>query len=529
VNEYRQALDQIFSDHSTLPRSARKEYSYRRLPAQAAASRRAAWDHALSVAATGKLADAARAFEQLVKEDEGDAAAWFNLAVTRAWEGNNAAAVDALDRHIPLEGDENQAAEAAALAEVLRCGQGMEDKSDYVSSFVVFGLRDPQAFLNVLAELERERRLVGVQVRQEEGILHGMMLEKVQALTPELAATAAPRLAAFFILAGPIGRLWHLNRDSVETCAREIRERAGAAIEIAESGRGPANFVDITCEWLVFPFGASEEDNRKRVQDGSARFLEETWIHRPLVSLNRIAPIDAAGHASLRKKLLGTIQFLQECSEVAGIPYDFERLRRKLGLISTEVATESAAPDIASLGASELAALVPESLSDEQSEQAYQAALKLDARELAGRFARDLVARPAGTGRPDRFPWFSHLVQLALAEGDADAALQILQQGEQLDTQHNESKRRNDYELRRGQVFVKKGDIDQAQSVFDSLIARAPAEARYRGSAAEAMLSARQMDRARRFAEEGLALARKQNDRDSEEYFKELVGAGSSK
>ena len=39
------------------------------------------------------------------------------------------------------------------------------------------------------------------------------------------------------------------------------------------------------------------------------------------------------------------------------------------------------------------------------------------------------------------------------------------------------------------------------------------------------MLSLRQGARALRFAEEGLAMARQQNDRDSEQYFLELVGA----
>lgn len=530
VNDYRQALEQIFDKQSSLPAAARKEYSYRGLPKDATPSRRTAWEHALSAAGTGKLADAARAFEQLVKEEEADAAAWFNLALTRAWEGNNASAVDALERYIGIEPDEALAIEAGALTEVLRCGQGLEDQSDYVSHFVVFGLREPQAFLKVLADLEKERRLIGVQVRQEEGILHGMMVEKVQALTPELEAKAAPRLAAFFIMAGPVGRLWQLNRDAVEACARELRERAGPAIDVAESGRGPANFVDITCEWLVFPAASSEEEGRTRVEEGCARFLEETWIHRPLVSLNRIPPVDAAGHAGLRKKLLGVIQFLQQCGDVAGMPYDFDRLRRKLGLISgVSTTTGPAAADFSSLGASELASIAPESLSDEQAEQAYQAALKLDARELAGRFAKNLISRPPDSGRADRYAWYGHLAQLALSEGHPEAALQYLQDGEQVDVQHNEGKRRNDYELRRGQVLAKKGDIEPSQSAFDELIRRAPAEPRYRGAAAEAMLSARQLDRALRFAQDGLALARKQNDRDSEEYFKELVSAASNK
>ena len=39
------------------------------------------------------------------------------------------------------------------------------------------------------------------------------------------------------------------------------------------------------------------------------------------------------------------------------------------------------------------------------------------------------------------------------------------------------------------------------------------------------MLSAKQKERALRFAQAGLDQARKQNDRDSEEHFKELTAA----
>ena len=61
--------------------------------------------------------------------------------------------------------------------------------------------------------------------------------------------------------------------------------------------------------------------------------------------------------------------------------------------------------------------------------------------------------------------------------------------------------------------------------VFQRLIERVPNNFRYRGSAAEAMLSLRQPARALRFAEEGVTAARQANDRDSEQYLLELAAA----
>jgi tetratricopeptide (TPR) repeat protein len=181
---------------------------------------------------------------------------------------------------------------------------------------------------------------------------------------------------------------------------------------------------------------------------------------------------------------------------------------------------------VSALSAAELSALAPEGLSDEPLEQAYQAAVKLDARELAGKFARALVSRPHRPVRPrDRYPWYAHLIQLAQAEGKWDEALGLVDAAEKADAAENEGRRHNDYELRRGQLHAKRGAADAAQEVFERLIERAPAEVRYRGTAAEAMLSAKQGAKALHFAEGGLAKAREKNDRDSEQYFLELVEA----
>jgi tetratricopeptide (TPR) repeat protein len=166
-----------------------------------------------------------------------------------------------------------------------------------------------------------------------------------------------------------------------------------------------------------------------------------------------------------------------------------------------------------------------EELRDDDLEAAYLAALKLDARELARRFALALVGRPVRSERPDHYPWYGHLVQMAISEGKLDDALDYVNQGEKSDCEHNEGRRRNEYELRRGQVHLKRGEVETAREIFERLIERAPAELRYRGTAAEALLSAKQPGAALRIAEQALVKAREHNDRDSEDYFKELVTA----
>jgi tetratricopeptide (TPR) repeat protein len=525
IEACRENLEHVFGKTSHLPVSARREYRFEGPPPGAPAERRAAWQKALRDA-TGKLGDARAAFGRLTEADGQDAAAWYNLALVRAWLGDNGAALDALDRYVTLEQGADKAAAAWALGEVLRCGAGMEDRADYVEHSALYQIRSPRQLADALEALVRERRFVPTKSQQTEGALIGLLLEPAQALTAEQAAERPPHLGAFVLIIGDLMHLRSLDRERLLKAGEEMRRRAGGALSEPEVQRGPAAFSDLLSEGAVFPISAtSEEDARRRVEEGFARYFEDSWIHRPLRALGGVPPVDAAGHGPLRNKLAGVIQFLQECGEVAAQPYDFDRLRRKLGLVQPAAAVTAAGPDVGAMGAAELAGLAPEGLGDEQLEQAYQAALRLDARDLAGRFGKALVARPSQAGRPDRFPVYSQLIQQALAEGNTDQALDYINQGQQADGEHNEGRRRNDYDLRRGQVLAKRGELDAAQDVFAGLVERVPAELRYAAAAAEAMLSARQVARALRFAEAGLAQARKQNNRDSEEHFKELVAA----
>jgi tetratricopeptide (TPR) repeat protein len=529
--DLREGFESLFGDKSTLPLSARREYSFRSPSGDVSAEARRRWGEALSRAATGKLSDAARAFGDLTRDDPKNAAAWFNLGLSRAWLGENEGALEALDQFVALEVEEKEAASAWALGEVLRCGRGMEEHTDYLERSILYQLRQPERLVDLLGHWDREGRLLGARASKEQGMMAALVLERTPDLTPALRVSQLAALGAHLLILGDVLRLWHTNSDALNRIGQEVEHMLGEAVSPPRTDQSAAHFVDIFAEALAFPVHMADQAEAKRlVEEHFGRHFEDKWIHRPLRSLNLVLAVDAVGHPSLRKKVMGIIQFLQECAAPnQALTYDFDRLRRKLGLLGFETGAAANAiaegPDVGGMSAAELAAISPENLKDEALERAYQAALQLDAREVAGRFARALVARPRRPDRPDRFPWYSHLIQLAMGEGDTESALKYLDDAEKADSEENEGRRHNDYELRRGQLHAKRGEVDQAQRVFDELIGRAPSDLRFSGSAAEAMLGLKQAASAQRFAEQGLVKAREKNDRASEDYFNELLAA----
>lgn len=525
----RQGLENVFGPKSRLPASARKPYAFRSPAASATGKRRDDWNRVLGSARV-KLSEPARLFETLTKEDPTDGAAWYNLGLSKAWLGDNLAALEALDRAIELDADDESAVETATLCEVLRCGMDMEAQCDYHDHLFFYQFNRVEAVRRMLEEWQSQRRLLGIP-NEQEGVLTALVLELS---TTGLVTVGRPgaevgRLAGYLLVAGNVLRISCSVKDTFDRLREEVRQKLSLGLTDLVERTSPPQFQEIVSEALIFPLNEpNEEAASARVLDHAGRFYEETWIHRPRKSLNDIAPVDAAGHARLRRKLTGVIRFLEECSGYGALArYEWDRLRRKLGLLGQAPAAGATGvtADLTAMSAAELAALKPEALSDEQLEKAYQTAYRLDAHELAGHFAEALVTRPVVAGKGDRYPWYAFLIQKALGEGETDAALDRVDEGLKLDCESNEGRRRNEYELFRAQVHGRRGEVEAAQDTYQRLIERTPRDFKIRGRAAEAMLSLKQPARALKFAEEGVTAAKQANDRGSEEYMRELQAA----
>lgn len=526
--ELKAQFEALFGDESRTPGCARKGYKFRPTVRPVAASE------------SGRFSDARAAYDDLTKQVPNDPAVWFNLGLVRAWMGDQGPAVEALNKSLELEFNDDHAEETAALVEVLKCGHGMAEDSDYVEHRAYFQIRDPRAMTQLIQAWVQEGRMLSPQFDESGTVLSSLLVEEIPSLVD--TGTRLARVVGNLTIGGGTMRLWHSQKENVTKLAVEVRDRLQLAVSEAVEGTGPAQFGEIVQDAVAYPVQVADlAQAQQKMADYATAFYENVWSHRPLKALGGVSPIDAAGSKLLRKRLLGVIRFQQDCVEssaprmaegdqiTAFRLYDFDKLRHRLGV--EKLSADGPPPDLlaaaqkrdfTAMSAADLGGLNADQLSGSELEDAMKAALKLDARELAVAFAQTAVAKPVDPTKLDRYPLYLCLISSALSDGKPVEALAFTRDGAAYDKANNGGKRANEYGVRMAQLLAKTGDTDGAVAAFNDLIARNPDEPKYYITAIETMLSAKQGEKAAAFAERGLEKARDTGNRDLEGACREL-------
>lgn len=536
--ELREQYESMFGADARMPECVKKKYAFRPTAKP------------VQVSESGRFSEAKAGFEKLTLEVPSDPAAWFNLGLVLAWTGDQGPAIEALNKSLELEFDDAKAEEAAAIVEVLRVGQGLEKDGDHAEYRHYFEIRDPQAVSQLLQVWAQEGRMMAPQSDESGQMFSCLLVDPLPSIVE--TGTTMAKVVANLQIVGRMMRVWHGDKEAAQKVAVEIRDRVNMAVGEPVEGVGPAQLGEITQAAFAYPVQIGDvAQAQQKMQDYAANYFENTWAHKPLRALGGATPIDAAGSKLLRKRLLGVIQFLADCTQ-ASMPrmakggqvvqfelYDFNRLRHKLGvekqaagetppeLLAAAKAATSGTPapakkDFGAMSAADLGALKADELSAVELEDAMKAALKLDARELAVSFAKTAVTKPADPAKPDRYPLYLAIITAAISEGNPKDALAATEAGLAYDAEHNAGKRANEFGLRAAQLQAKSGNPDGAAAAFDKLIERNPDEGRYYIAAVETMLSAKQGAKALAFAERGLETASRTGNRDLEGACREL-------
>jgi tetratricopeptide (TPR) repeat protein len=525
--EIQQNLNDLCGSQSNLPASARKSYALRPIP------------ESVGTYLDPRFGRMVKNLTPLCEKNPTNPALWFNLGLVHAWLGENLAAVTALNRSIEVETDLDAAVESAALAEVLRLGGSMQDHSDYCGYSFAMRITNVQAIQELLNEWGRNGQLVNPRTNEQQTAYEWDLYETSGSGLVTVGRPVFDRVRPGGVIHIEGNSLLFLSprKDFFDRTKEEVRSKLMLGLTDLRESHGPGSFNNILNDAFFFPVTAeNQEQAREFILAQGAKYFEETWIHQPRKSLSGQSPINAVASLPGRFRVLGILQFLEECSETTPLKgCDFDRVRRRLNLPvqaaatadnSTTAALPQLAPaEILSMNVAGLFSLGPEDLSLEQLEAAYQASYRQDARDLAGRFAQTLVARPTKEGKTDRYAWFAFLVQKSLSENAFDSALTQVTEAVRQDAETNQGKRQTDFELLRAKVLARKGDIEQSKAVYQQLIDRSPRDFKVRGAAAKEMLDLKQGPAALFFAEQGAKAAKEAGDRDSAGYLEELAAA----
>lgn len=527
--EVQGVFDNLFGPEGQLPNSARLEYTLLGAPSTLTPEQRATWDKALASTNPVRLGELARLFEGLTQQDPGNPAAWYNLGLARAWLGENPAAIEALNHFLELKPADEDAGRAGALMEVLRTGVDLFDQSDYQEWSFLFQIKqDPEPLVNLINEWQQKHQLIVTKTDNEQVFL-GLILDFGVSSVLTSSQSVAPPLvpvAGYIMISQNLVRIWGFNKSSIERLRETIRQRIQLTVADAQIRSEPLAFHEVCSEAMVFPSSPTGEVPQQEILEHICRFYEEKWIHLPRRSLGGLTPLEAARQPVGRLRLLGLIQYLEDCGQRAAVGmYNWNHLRQKLGLAEGGPVEPSAGGSLALATPEQVAAISPETLQRNQLEQAFQAAVKLQVPQQAVRFASAIVALPAEANPDDRWPWYSYLAQHQGRENNWEVALKLIEDGEAFDKTHNQGRHAVEYGLRRAQILSRQGKAEPAHELYQQLLEQIPRELKHRITAVEAMLSLKKPAWALAFAEEGLKKARQQNDRDSEQAFAELAGA----
>ncbi len=474
----------------------------------------------------GKLGKLHQLMEKLVQQLSYDPAFFYNLGLTRAWVGDNQGAIEALDQYVRQANQDQEAAEAWCLAEALSMGSPSDTEKDHTLFFRAYRIVDFRRFVELLGA---DKQIV--EVEQKNPIILCRRLDRpLPAASETLATFELPRIQVRIMIMP--GEVWIYSHDPkrVETARAELEASWGDSVQFTRSFTQAASFPHLVDQVLDFrvPEGLTTEQVQRLSNEMFRSYFEDQWAHRPFRVLQGNTPIDAVGHPVLRRKLQGMILLLEQvlANQKVPITYTMDDLRRKLGLADGPIIQtheQSAAPAvIASLSAAELAALDVALLSEDDLKQAFATAKRLDANEIAGKFAQALVAKVGNSPGADCFIYDQHVIFQLLGEDRIERAYATTIKMLDRDAKLNAGKRSIDYRKLRLKVLLAGKRLGEAKIELDKLLSERADDLDLLGFAVEELLKFGHKDQAAHYAKSGKLLAAKKNDRDRLGYFEDI-------
>ncbi len=362
---------------------------------------------------------------------------WRNLAVIRSWLADRPGAIEALRKFAAFDGPLEDAVEAESLA-MLLSSDPLGDLVDLLK--LTWTVRDADRLQEALLSDPRvfqvpfdPRAMAGDETPPPRLIC--LFLDRpAPGESEKLTLETMPRLLgeAMFFGRQTDREAWlevlGVASEDAATVGALVAGLAGDAIDpqprrevIAKTS---ASRGLLRQRWHP-PQNASPEQLAELAGQDLRQAVLERWPALPLAIFGGKSPRQAAADPAEKIKLLAAIMILESWQEHAELKFDFNDLRRGLGLPPLEP-LEVAETAIGVLPPVRLQRVVVQNLSDKGLVLGFRRAKMFAARTVLRIFAQEIVRRSSTAGQPERFQAYSALAQTA---GDFTQALAHLDQG----------------------------------------------------------------------------------------------------
>jgi hypothetical protein len=407
-------------------------------PASAGAAWERAFQAALEEAHKGHWKKAAASWTALASQAANSQALWRNLSTLRSFLGDNAGAVDALRKYAALGVPADDAVEAEALAQLLSKVESDGQVDEISASYNVANAETAQEKLAADRRFERlplDNRAWTEQNEPPPRAAFSMLDRPVVASGKEITREQIPNQIGQLLLFGKQtdreARLeLLLFRSELPAAQKLLKEALGDGLvePPTETVIGHLGQVEHALSWhWRLPDDTPEELRVKLSLEERKSLVLQGWPKLPLPIFGGRTPQQAATEPQYKNRLLAAIWLLQ-LSDADSSWETYNQLRRELKLPEVND-LETTGLEVNRLPLDRVCRLNPESLSDEQLQQAFNRAVVANFGLALRRLAPEVVKRPSIPAVEYKLAAYRWLVRTA---ANSAAALRLIDEARKL-------------------------------------------------------------------------------------------------
>lgn len=384
---------------------------------------------AMRLAYLGCFEPAAKLFTRLAEQEPDNPQLWYNVALCRAWSGDEAAAADPLHLAAELQTDFSTAVECETLAQLLDLRNDEEALRHLAVPFHV------ESVSKLLSDLDRNERLVRDRNAegQEAGVpeaggarrvavydvldrpvppASSLTLENVPNVLGRVivfdATEEAPGRAVLLAYEGP--RLESVQEVFQQTCGDNVRPEPDFDPDRSVLMREPRELDALDWHWHL-PAELTGEAAARLEEAQWRQVLTEVWPNLPLRGLGGRTPLEAAGEPDQRVALTAAAYVLDAYCETESHVLDFDLLRERVGVEPLPPLHVDPQTPLHQLSAMQLHRLALGELTDEQLQVVLQRGLLIHHAKFAYDLLTEALRRPGCAAALDLDHTYQALVE----------------------------------------------------------------------------------------------------------------------